>query len=451
MRKKENGSSMKTNGKLNHRGHRQDFHQQAGYGLLFLLLIGSVSYVLIFPPPPNPTITSLSHIAQLRHGKKILLAYARSFPYTESSSGNHRAGLPPMLPCPTLLGVRSDGVQKATCGRINTISIGLFPWKSLQTQPLFSRHGECLWYVVAGNVKRNNIQHKTLFNTDSDEWIRYHNQSGVAALLIPKQSHTINPKTELFPCRQNYNPNTIFTLNNTTTFNTKDADQLLDLSNQDSFEVLLISRSDLLSSYSNSDYYQRQTHQLGERLSACFASMSHFSSTTLTWQAPFASKMKLSDDRRRDDYKPLSGLTTGRFPYHFATENLKSKCAHLFVPNHQLSERNSFETNPLFRVWMHSKNQWFIKWLPSCQLDGKHCLKHAGGNYFAMIVYANRPINKQSRVSIRQNLTERDHLDNYLEGNTLGIFTNTTPLIVRSTNHNDRRYCINTQKLIQQC
>lgn len=426
-------------------------NKQAGYGLLFLLLISSVGYALLFSHTHHHTHSpSNKNLTNLKQAKRLLLAYAHSFPFTLSSSHKPRSGLPPMLPCPSLKNSRTDGTERVSCGAINVLSIGLFPWRSLGAQPLFSAQGECLWYAVAGNVKRNNIQSKTHFNLDSDEWIKMNDQSGVAVLLALKKNRPKVAKSESFRCRQHYDPASIFPPNLVSSVDTKKPDVTLDLSNQDSFDVVLLSREDLLSSYTKSDFYHQQIDRLGHVLTKCIASISTFSTASRTWHLPYASPINLADDRKRSTYK-AKGLQTGRFPFEFSRgKTIQSQCTALLINTQQEKKQNS-HTNTLFRVWTHSKNQWFLKVFPGCRRDGKACLKNINDTFFVLVVYANSTLNGQSRLSSRQGSTDRNNLANYLEGNTLKIFQNVTDKLVPSTQGNDQRYCINLNKQVSTC
>ena len=429
-------------------------NSQAGYGPLLLLLVGSVAYSLFFPLSQLEENSTVKNFQQLKRAKQQLLSYARSFPFTESSAGNSRLGLPPMLPCPSLENVTSDGVEKGSCGALNKTSVGLFPWKSLQTQPLFSSHGECLWYVVAGNVKRNNVQLQTHFNQDSDRWIKYQGQFAVAALLSPRESRTRSEKTERFRCRQSYEPDDIFSLDSSASFDTENKDVVINLSNAESFDVALISRSEILSHYAQSNLYQQTIDQLGNVLASCIASVSSFSSSTLQWSVPFASKVKLSDDRKVSNYNEKTGLYSGRLPYQFSGTNLQNQCSHLFADGIVSTDTNAFRQTPLFRTWLHSKNLWFLSTQPNCQLSGENCVQKGGQRFFALIVYAGQAVDEQSRVSKRFDSEDRNHVTNYLEGETLAVFAGeslllSSPSAVSASN--DRRFCLDVSNHVLRC
>jgi hypothetical protein len=423
---------------------------QSGYGLLFLLLVGSVGYHLLFPLISHQNNTSLHNFQKLKKAKKQLVAYARSFPFTNSSAGNPRTGLPPMLPCPSLENVSSDGVEKGSCGSLNKVSVGLFPWKSLSTQQFFSAQGECLWYVVAGNVKRNNIQEQTHFNIDGDQWIEYKNSRAVAAILAPKQNRSRTAKTTDFRCRKSYQPSDIFSLDSSASFDTESVDVKINLANPDSFDVELVYRDEIINPYISDETYHQMLDSLGKLLPRCLAQTSSFSSSTLTWDLPFAAPMELSDDRKTNNYQEQSGKLFGRLPYKFQSGSLKDKCGDLFT-GQSTPTGNTIAKSPLFRVWLHSKNLWFLRVFPACQSDGSQCLKDISKNYLAIIFYAHSPFSGQSRVSNRFDANDREDIENYLEGNNLAVFLGQTTTLTQSVQSNDQRFCLDLNKQVNQC
>lgn len=130
---------------------------QAGIALFVLLaLTGMLAFVAVLNLVPKLNVDQAREQvtdAALARAKQALIDYAVSRMDESATS------VPGRLPCPSTR-APADAEEEGTnsilgmdcLGQYETV-VGRLPWKTLGIEPLRDGHGECLWYVVAGNYK----------------------------------------------------------------------------------------------------------------------------------------------------------------------------------------------------------------------------------------------------------------------------------------------------------
>jgi hypothetical protein len=107
-------------------------------------------------------------ISALTQARDALIGYAFSYPEFHDDQG---VGY---LPCPDR--TNSGSVSLGACNVRNNGAFGRFPYRTLGLPPLRDRHGQCLWYAVAGSVKNN--PKPLVLNWDSPGQFRIVSPSG---------------------------------------------------------------------------------------------------------------------------------------------------------------------------------------------------------------------------------------------------------------------------------
>lgn len=137
-------------------------HRQAGLilpALLIVLLFGALAFA-VARYQQTMSIQTRQHLNTVRalaNARTQLRNFAQSFHLT------HAGQSVGYLPCPD---TDNDGASDPPCGYADELAIGRFPYRTLGTLPIRDGHGECLWYVVAGNFKDNPKKSET-FNWDT--------------------------------------------------------------------------------------------------------------------------------------------------------------------------------------------------------------------------------------------------------------------------------------------
>jgi len=127
--------------------------------LLIVLLFGTLAFAIgrYQQTMSLQTRQQLETVKQLAHARTLLRDYAQSY---HLSHPGQSVGY---LPCPDM---DNDGSAETSCGNAGELAIGRFPYRTLGSLPVRDGHGECLWYVVAGNFKYNPKQ-SGAFNWDT--------------------------------------------------------------------------------------------------------------------------------------------------------------------------------------------------------------------------------------------------------------------------------------------
>lgn len=130
-------------------------HHQCGAALILfflaLLMTGTIFFVASIAVDKGRIEADKETTQALAKAKEALIAHAASF----YERGNQ--GLYGFLPCPELATSSETGNQQGNCTGKSVNSIGRFPWRSLDLQPLKDSSGECLWYAVTGEFKAGNF------------------------------------------------------------------------------------------------------------------------------------------------------------------------------------------------------------------------------------------------------------------------------------------------------
>jgi len=90
----------------------------------------------------------------LADAAQLLREYGLAHPGLKSSDGNLWLGEWGFLPCPDVSPNLAEGMQEGHCGGKNQAGVGHFPWRYFQQTPWRSESGQCLWYVVSGQLKK---------------------------------------------------------------------------------------------------------------------------------------------------------------------------------------------------------------------------------------------------------------------------------------------------------
>ncbi|MCW9047272.1 MAG: hypothetical protein OQK46_04265 [Gammaproteobacteria bacterium] len=163
-------------------GNTSKIIKQKGAALLafFMAIILTGAVFLISDLGPDLLRSSAENKTSqsLAKAKSALLSYAISYYYTNSASGNPHAGYHGLLPCPGLItSTLDEGLSSGQCGLKYGNSIGWFPWKSLDIEPLKDSSGECLWYALSGDFY--NSPESDLTNDDTPGMFQIFNENGV--------------------------------------------------------------------------------------------------------------------------------------------------------------------------------------------------------------------------------------------------------------------------------
>ncbi|MCL2161029.1 MAG: hypothetical protein FWH56_03970 [Betaproteobacteria bacterium] len=115
--------------------------------VLFLLFVASAaaSVHLAHRTGQRASARSMADLAQARDA---LIGYAFSYP--ELQHDGQGVGY---LPCPDR--TNNGSVTLGACNARDHGAFGRFPYRTLGLPILRDRHGQCLWYAVAGSVKHN--------------------------------------------------------------------------------------------------------------------------------------------------------------------------------------------------------------------------------------------------------------------------------------------------------
>jgi len=192
-----------------------------------IILTGAVFLISDLGPDILRTSAENKTSQSLAKAKNALLSYAISYYYTESNTAIPHAGYHALLPCPgSITSTLSEGRSSDPCGSKYGNSIGWFPWKSLDIEPLKDSSGECLWYALSGNFY--NWPRSDMTNDDTPGMFQIYNENGiiykgdtpedrVVAVIIapgkplPNQTRNSVPQDSPFLCKV---PNDSVTISN---------------------------------------------------------------------------------------------------------------------------------------------------------------------------------------------------------------------------------------------
>ncbi len=137
------------------------------------------------------------------------------------------------LPCPDKDAAISfrEGVEHKNCLNSHINDIGHLPWRSLGLPPFKDSTGQCLWYVVTGLDKKQDINDIDtglieLYGPDRTTKISDSSDPFVAAIIAPKSALSYQARTatnQNIICEQSYDPSDYL---DTTTLNTGGGSQV---------------------------------------------------------------------------------------------------------------------------------------------------------------------------------------------------------------------------------
>ena len=156
------------------------YKTQNGIALLIFVIVlafAGIAYML-----SNVSIEQLRYEealasqTALKKAKQALLDYALT--YEDGNPGEYG-----FLPCPDYRDdATPEGGSDGNCGATDANILGQLPWASLETGPLKSDSGSCLWYAVSGDYKSS--PKTAMLNEDSNGSMRlYHNNHDTGAAI----------------------------------------------------------------------------------------------------------------------------------------------------------------------------------------------------------------------------------------------------------------------------
>ncbi len=158
--------------------------------LMFAIIIGMASFFLV---AYNNNKLSIQNDKET--SETLGLAKQAILDYVTANYHLYQTGDYGFLPCPdTSAGASlSDGDEHKYCLNSHINSIGHLPWRTLGLSPLKDSSGECLWYVVTGLKKQDDINDTEsglirLYSGDRITEISDPSDPFVAAIIAPKTS-----------------------------------------------------------------------------------------------------------------------------------------------------------------------------------------------------------------------------------------------------------------------
>jgi len=478
-----------------------------GAALLIALLVLMIAVAAIFLGPLSwlgmRTEREEINAEVLARAKAALIGYAATFPEQNPASGSVLY-VPGHLPCPDTASV---------CGSRGVSVIGLFPWQKLGLPVLKDADGNCLWYAVSGNFKaspkarllnRDTLGQLIVYGDDGSTALTPANHAAAvifsAGPPLPGQNRTHDGSD----CGGDLTPDHFLDshggINNSVINNAVEAltslisrnpdsgfnDRLIWITPDELFQKTAEKRSDFERALFDTDYAANGSPALAQRIAECIAAGfgSNNNYKRLPWAVPIALPDSPPDTFRNTKFADVSNQFVGRVPF-IVSNSVTAIGASQFapIPPATTTLSSCSGTNDSCRLlrtdncpadWSKvagyptgtdSPDGWWDKWkdhyfyavspafkpgtgTPDCAIE--KCVELAGVKYAAIVIYSDRALAGQQRLS----LTDRNSPANYLEEDNVLAFTNDTsnPNFGKFKHAgNDKFVCITTSLTVAPC